>query len=110
MLLNIEIKAPVFDEKRKQTYSTDLAAEKVIELIKWYDIGHKVMISSFNSEMIKSVERASMSAENRAFIVMPLLNGRLQLDPNDYVVQGTSNGISISADFFNSERTAKVDK
>ena len=109
MLLNIEIKAPV-DAKRSKAYNTDMAAEKVIELIKKYDIGPRVVISSFTPKVIKSVEKASMPPEDRTFIIQPLINVKGKTDPHNYVVQDHMSGLNMNYEFLNKERTSKVTK
>ena len=68
MLLNIEIKAPT-DAKLVKKYDHDLATKKVLELVKKYDIGPKVMISSFTPRVIDSVIKNSNPPEDRTFLI-----------------------------------------
>ena len=69
MMLNIELKGPVSDECAAM-YDNDLAARTVIALIDRYDIGLKTMVSSFSSNIIKSILQASQPS--RKFIIQCL--------------------------------------
>ena len=69
MLMNIEVKSPESWEQF-QRYDCDLAGRKVVQLIEKYNIGLKVMISSFGPNMVNSILKAS--APDRKFIIQTI--------------------------------------
>lgn len=68
MLLNIELKGPLNAEWVDQ-YDFNVAAEKVLGLIKQYDIADKTMISSFVPKVLQSVIGASRPPKQRNFVI-----------------------------------------
>lgn len=72
MLLSLEMKAPS-DEPWVSTYNKDVAAQKVVQLITMYNVGSRLMVSSFKPSMLTSVLLAS-STSPRTFTVYSLLD------------------------------------
>ena len=68
MLLNIELKGPT-EEASAAKYNFELTAKKVVELIEHYDIGRKVMVSSFTPKILDGIAKASPNASTRQFII-----------------------------------------
>ena len=66
MLLNIELKGPD-DPAFKPRYDFDKAAKIVYDMIIERDIAHKVMVSSFQPEIITAMKE--VSRHNRQFMI-----------------------------------------
>ena len=66
MLLNIELKGPDSPEY-KPKYDFDAAARIVYKMILDHDIANKVMLSSFQPEIIDAMKKVSF--ENRKFMI-----------------------------------------
>ena len=81
MLLNIELKGPC-DPEYKPRYDFDAAARIVYEMILEYGIARKVMISSFQPEIITAVRAVSMN--NREFMIHKLTNDEGMEDETSY--------------------------
>ena len=71
MLLNIELKGPM-DPECLDEFDFDETAEIVVDLINKYQIGSRVMVSSFNPNVLDAVLRASSA--DRDFLVQSLRN------------------------------------
>ena len=95
MLLNIELKGP-WSEEVKSQYDHTMAASKTVEMINQNDIANKVMISSFNSEILDAV--TSVSATPRRFMVQRLTNPDFEDDRDQYNTFEDHSGVNI---FFN---------
>lgn len=79
LLLNFELKGPldpvswmtVFDP----IYDYDVAALNVILLVEKYDLGSRILISSFNPEVYESTIKMSMPPRKRDFVITLLAPG-----------------------------------
>ena len=66
ILLNIELKGPE-DPEYKKRYDFDLAAKTVYDMINDNGIAHKVMVSSFQEDIITSMKE--VSKKDRQFLL-----------------------------------------
>lgn len=85
MVINIELKMPAKEANVAQ-YRFDLAAKKVVDLVRQTQIGHRVMISSFDSRILDSVAAAFPPGSDRDFIIFSLRNRGAKPDPLDFAV------------------------
>ena len=103
--MNIELKGPL-DEYWIYQYDYNLAAQKVIEMIDAYDIGSKVMISSFNPVIMDAV--IAQSPPTRKFIIHNLIWLEGESNPENYADFSQMTGTNIDYNFLTEERVHKM--
>ena len=95
-LLNIELKGPESPDF-KPRYDFTKAAQVVYDLILEYGIAHKVMISSFQPEIISAIKEVSMG--NRQFMVHRLTDDKQGDNPETYKVHQHTEGVNLYIPF-----------
>ena len=105
MLLNIELKGP-WSEEVKNQYDHTMAARKTIDMINENDIANKVMISSFNNEVLDAV--ISVSATPRRFMVQRLTSPDFEDDRDQYNTFEDHSGVNIFFNYITEQVVNKV--
>lgn len=81
----------------------------MIDLIEKNDIGSKTLVSSFSPSVLKLFVKATQPADERSFLISPLLNyGGTKEDREKYKAPDFMDGINIAYPFMTRERVATV--
>lgn len=105
MVLNIELKGPNHPDF-KPKYDFDAAASIVYKMIQDNDIANKVMLSSFQPEIITAMKAASK--HNRKFLLHRLVNDKLDETPDCYKMHEDTDGINMLYDYTSKSKTELI--
>ena len=103
MLLNIELKGPDHPDF-KPRYDFEAAARIVYQMILDHNIANKVMLSSFQPEIIDAMK--TVSQENRKFMIHRLTE--THGDPDGFQMHQNTEGINMYIQSASKEVTDKV--
>ena len=105
MVLNIELKGPN-DPAFKPRYDFEAASRIVYEMILETGIATKVMLSSFQPEILSSMK--AVSADNRQFMIHRLTSDKGEPDPYDYQMHDSTEGINMYHPYVSKAVTQKI--
>ena len=101
----MELKGPLDDYWIYQ-YDYNLAAQKVIEMIDSYDIGPKVMISSFVPKILDAV--TALTPPTRKFMIQNLIWLEGDSNPAHYADFSQMSGTNMDYNFLTEERVRRM--